>query len=294
MNNTPSPTKSQIKTAKIFIAIAVLVIAYMMFKPYIVVESGYVGVVRHFKAVTGKLLPEGLHMIMPIQTEVVMMNVRIQKLEADISASSKDLQNVTSKVALNYRLDPLKVDVVFKILEVSYEKVIIEPAIQESSKSTTAKFTAEELITKRSEVKNAILDDIQKRLSVHNIIVVDLSILDFSFSAEFDKAIEAKQIAEQSALTAKNVLARIEIEAQQRAAKEVGEALALVETAKARAESVLVEAKAQAEAQELLKENLTPIIIQLRMLEKWNGVLPQIMLKESQGMILDLTKLEKK
>ena len=229
----------------------------------VTIDSGNAGVVTHFGAVQEGILPEGIHWIVPFRTGVVEMNVRIQKMEAEATASSKDLQNVRSKVALNYYLDKGKVNTIYQNLGLDYETNIIQPTIQESIKSATAQFTAEQLITARAEVKQTVFTDIQKRLAVNNIVVTDFSIVDFYFSDDFNKAIEAKQIAEQRALTAKNDLTRIQTEAKQAQAKAEGEA-----------EAKLALARAEAEAQKLLAQSINDRVLRLRTIEKWNGVLP--------------------
>lgn len=230
---------------------------------YEVVPSGHVGVVTHFGAVQSEILSEGLHFIMPFRTSIIPISIRIQKIELEATGSSKDLQNVSSRVALNYYLDKTKTNLIFQELGTDYEYNIVQPTIQESIKAVTAGFTAEELITKRTEVKQEVFEMIGKRLAQNHIIVTDFSIIDFKFSDEFNHAIEAKQVAEQKALTAKNDLARIQMEAQQVRAKAEGEA-----------QAQLAIAKAQAEANRLLSESINDRILQLKAIEKWNGVLP--------------------
>ncbi len=242
----------------------------------VIVESGYVGVVAHFGAVQDDILPEGMHFVMPIQTKVIPINVRIQKVEEDATASSKDLQNVTSKVALNYYLSKEKANTIFQGLGIDYRSNIIEPTIQESIKSITSRYTAEELITRRPDVKKDVFEDIKIRLEQNNIIVTDFSIVDFNFSAEFNRAIEAKQIAEQRALTAKNDLRRIETEALQDKARAEGEAQAM-----------LAKARAQAEAQELLSKSLDDRLLQLKAIEKWDGIMP-VAMGEGNSSFIDL------
>jgi len=262
----------------------------MAFKPYVIVEAGTVGVVTHFGAVQDDILSEGLYIVMPVKTKVEI-NVRIQKIEAEASASSKDLQVVTSKVAINFKLDKSKAATIFQSLGLDYQSTIIAPSVQESIKSTTSQFTAEELITRRSEVKVAVFEDVKRRLKEHNIIVTDFSILDFNFSSEFNRAIEEKQVAEQKALRANNDLKRIQIESDQAQAKSVGQAQAKLELAKADAQAVLELAKAEVESQRLIRETLTPEIIKLRAIEKWDGVLPSVMLQgNGSDMIFDVSK----
>ena len=257
--------------------LAIVVIVWLSFWSFKIVRPGTVGVVTHFGAVQDNILPEGLHLIVPIHTKVVLLDVRIQKLETEASASSKDLQVVTSRVALNFYLSKEKANTIFQELGLRYHDTIIHPTIQESVKSATAQFTAEELITKRPKVKEKIFDDIKSRLSHNNIVVTDFSIVDFNFSPEFNRAIEEKQVAEQSALRARNDLERIRTEAEQVKVRAEGEAQAKLE-----------DAKAEAEAQRLLKETLSPQIIQLRAIEKWNGALPTVTGGASGGAFFDI------
>lgn len=271
---------SQNKKPNVFVALGIggtISLLLLVFNTFTIVQPGFVGVVTHFGAVQDELLPEGLHMVMPFRTKVIQLNTRIQKIEAGASASSKDLQIVTSKVALNFQLDSSKANTIFQNLGKDYQETIIAPTIQESVKSATAQYTAEQLITKRPEVKESIYKSIKERLKKNNIIVTEFSIVDFSFSREFNRAIEEKQVAEQAALRAKNDLDRIKIEATQVEAKADGEA-------KAR----LAIAKAEAEAQKLLRETIDDRIIMLRSIEKWDGVLPVSMGGDGSGTFFDV------
>jgi regulator of protease activity HflC (stomatin/prohibitin superfamily) len=236
------------------VGVVVFAILILLFMSFTVVSPGTVGVVVRLGAVQNTTLPEGTHIVTPFITSVVLLNVRIQKLEVDATASSKDLQNVTSKVALNFQLANEKANVTYKNLGLDYSNSIIHPTIQESIKSATAKFTAEELITKRAQVKDDVYTYIKKRLGAYNITVTEFSIVDFSFSPEFNKAIEAKEVAKQKAITAKNDLERIKAEADQN----------------------IEEARGKSESQKLLTTTLDDKILQLKAIEKWDGVLPVV------------------
>lgn len=275
MSNVPASAGS--KWGKIALGAFGALVIFLAFSTFHVVSSGQVGVITKFGAVQKEILPEGIHLINPIATEVVPINVRVQKIEADATASSKDLQNVTSKVALNFFLSKEKANTIFQELGLDYRITIIEPAIQESIKSATAAYTAEELITKRPDVKQDVFESIKTRLEKNNIIVTDFSIIDFNFTEEFNKAIEKKQIAEQLALTAKNDLNRIQTEAQQALAKAEGEANAK-----------LAIAKAQAESQKLLRESLNEEILRLEAIERWNGTLPMVMGEDNGNAFFDI------
>ena len=265
-----------LKNSHLISGVFIVLVFILIMDSYHMIHPGTVGVVTHFGAVQEEILPEGLHFITPVKTKVVPVDVRIQLVEDQASASSKDLQIVTSRVALNFYLSKSKANIIFQELGLDYKRTIIGPTIQESLKSTIAKFNAEEVITLRPTVKQMIFEDIKTRLARNNIIVTDFSIVDFSFSTEFNKAIEEKQIAEQSALRAVNDLERIKTEAEQVEVEALGQAKAQIEIA-----------KAEAQAQELLRKTISDQIIQLRAIEKWNGVLP-LYVGESEGLFLDL------
>ncbi len=249
---------SSVSPKKVFLGIGTLVVILValvfLFRTFVVVESGKVGVVANFGAVQDILLPEGMHAVNPFVSTVIQLDVRVQKMEANASASSRDLQPVTSKVALNFFLSKEKANIIYRDLGLNYKKTIIEPVIQESIKSAAALYTAEELITKRPKVKDDVYKYIKERLSENNIIVTDFSIVDFNFSEEFNSAIELKQIAEQKALTALNDLERIKTEGEQER----------------------VRAQAQSDAQKLLQQSLDDELLRLKAIEKWDGKLPVV------------------
>jgi prohibitin 2 len=155
---------------------------------------------------TSHSLDEGLHFVIPYRDNVAQMEVRTQKIVEDTTSASKDLQDVSAQVALNYRLNPDRAQVVYQQLGFDYANRVIIPAIQESVKQVTARFNAEELITKRETVKNQIEEQITDRLAAYNIIADAVSITDFQFSQLFKQAVEAKVSAQQRALQAQNEL----------------------------------------------------------------------------------------
>ena len=233
--------------------VAVLVLIILLQSSIAIVNPGERGILIQLGNVRG-IFDTGLHFKIPFIQNVVRMDVRTQKSEVKVDAASKDLQSIHTLVALNYHIDPTKVDSLYQQIGTEYASRIIDPAIQESVKAATATFTAEELITKRPTVKDEIKSKLSDRLSKSFIDIDDFSIVDFQFSESFNAAIEAKQTAVQQALKAENDLRRIEIEAKQK-----------IETAKADAESIRIQGEA-------LKENQG--LVQLKAVEKWNGVLP--------------------
>lgn len=215
------------------VVVAVLIILFVSLNPFVFVTAGQRGVVMNWGAVSDKVLGEGIHWRTPIVQSVRTIDVRTQKEQVDSSAASKDLQTVNAKVALNYHVVPEKVNLLWQKIGSDYKDRIIDPAVQEAVKSTTAKYTAEELITKRENVKDEIKTALTARLQNEYIAVDEFSIVDFNFSESFNKAIEAKQTAVQQALQAENDLRRIKVEAEQRVAQ-----------AKAEAEAIKIQAEA--------------------------------------------------
>lgn len=248
----------------VFVGIVIIIILFNIFRFFIIIDQGERGVLLEFGHAKAIYEP-GLHFQIPIVHKVVVFDVRTKKDQVEAGAASKDLQLVETTIALNYHPDPANIDKLYQDVGVEYEDRVISPAIQESVKASTAKYTAEELITKRSLVKEDTRQNLADRLQNYYVVIDDFSIVDFSFSEEFDLAIEAKQTAVQQALKAENDLKRIQIEAQQK-----------VETAKAEAEAIRIQAAA-------LKENKD--LIQLKFVEKWNGILPQYMLGDSLPLI---------
>jgi prohibitin 2 len=246
------------------------------------VDAGNLGVVTKWGEIQDTALQEGIHFRTPVKTQIINISTRVHKMEASATASSKDLQVVSTKIALNYRLDAASVVEIFRNIgtRVVVENTIIDPALQESLKKATAQYTAEELVTKRQQVKETLGDSITRTLKKSDVLVTELSITDFQFDPQYQQAVEAKQVAEQRALTARNDLARIKVEAEQAEAKALGQARAM-----------LAKAEAEAKAQELLRKTISPEIVYLRAVEKWDGKQPTIV--GEGGAILDLGAIKK-
>jgi regulator of protease activity HflC (stomatin/prohibitin superfamily) len=204
------------------------------------------------------------------------MQVRTDKYEADASAASKDLQIVHTKIAVNYHPIPEAIPEIYKTIGLGYADRVIQPAVQEMVKSSTSHFTAEELITKREEVKTKIEADLKERLSPRNIIVESVSITNFDFSDEFNKAIELKVVQEQTAMAAKNKLAQIQYEAQQTVETAKGQAESTRQIADANSYSIKVKADGDAYALQVVREQLEKSnqLIEYKTIEKWTGEVP--------------------
>ena len=266
---------------RLAIGAVVLVVLAVLWGSWVVVESGHVGVVRTLGAVQPDPLAAGFHLKKPVLDRVEQLDVRLRKAEADASAASKDLQVVSTKVAVQYSLIGSVMPLTYRKIGARAEVVeqnVIYPAILESVKSITAKYTAEELVTRRAEVKVQIQQAIESNVNttleqkevVGAVALANVAITDFEFSAEFNRAIEEKVRAEQEALKAQNEKLRRVTQAEAAAAERTlaadAEAYQIEVESKARAEAIRREAEA-------LKDN--PDLIRLRIAEKWDGKLPQ-------------------
>jgi regulator of protease activity HflC (stomatin/prohibitin superfamily) len=249
------------KPGLIKVAIIAIVLVFVFSGSLVIVGPGQRGVVLNFGAVSPNVWGEGLHFKIPVYQGVQKMDVRVQKEVTEAAAASKDLQDTHSTIAVNFNIIPDKAGWVFQNIGLGYKERVIDPVTQEIVKAVTAKYTALELITMREKVRTELKDMLRARLLDYNIAVVDVSIVNFKFSAQFTQAIENKQTAEQMALKASRDLDRIKIEAQQKIAA----------------------AQAEAESLRLQRQNITTDLVELRRIEamqeairKWNGVLPQV------------------
>lgn len=223
------------------------------------VKSGYKGVVLTWGQVTN-VVGDGLHLKIPIAQSIEKVDVRTQKAHSPADAGTKDLQRVATEVAVNYHIDAAQLKLIYQNYGIALESKIIDPRIQEVVKAVIAKYSAEQLLTMREDVKAEIAAGLKSSIGKYSIIVEDIQITNFAFSAAFNEAIEAKQTAEQSAMKARNDLDRIKVEAEQRIA-----------TATAEAEAIRIQASAiQAQGG---KE-----YVNLKMVEAWNGVMPTTIL----------------
>jgi regulator of protease activity HflC (stomatin/prohibitin superfamily) len=230
------------------------------------VPAGRVGVVTKFGAVNRVVYP-GFGLKIPFVECVKRMDTRTQKDQIDSEAASRDLQVVTSTIAINYRLDGQYASDVYQNVGIEYRDVLIAPAVENIFKSVTAQFTAEELITKRDLVRKKAEDALASQLMEYHIIIERLNIVNFDFSPEYNEAIEKKQVAQQEVETAKQELAKAQVEA----------------------EKAIAEAQGQADAQAALNKTgaLTDEYLRYLAITKWNGVLPVVV--GSQCPLIDVT-----
>lgn len=256
------------KVQKTIIRTVFLLIALMvLFSSMYTVQSGQEGVLLTFNKVSDLAVDDGLHFKFPFFQKVVKFDIKTQKYVTGASASSKDLQIVTTEIALNYKVIEGTTPQIFRLVGIAYEDRVIQPMVQEVVKATTATFTAEELITKRPEVKEMIKEQLTTKLQYRSLLVEEVSLTDFDFSEEFNNAIESKVTAEQEALKAERVLQRVKIEAEQRIAKAEGEK-----------QATILEAQGDAERINVIEQQLkkSPTYIQWLATTNWDGKLPQV------------------
>ncbi|WP_223879930.1 MULTISPECIES: prohibitin family protein [Paenibacillus] len=240
---------------------AVLLVLVIGGNAFTTVQYGHVGLYKTFGKLNDSVLTPGIHFKIPFIQQVIQVNTQVAKTETDTSASSKDLQPVSTHVAVNYSVDKETAFTLMNNIGGNFDTVIINPAIQEIVKEVTARYPAEDLITRRDLVAGEISDHLTKRLAKYDLIVNEINIVNFKFSDAFNQSIEAKQVAQQQALKAENDLKRVQIEAKQK----------------------IAQAQAEAESLKLKKQEVTPELVQLKQLEvqeqaveKWDGKLPSV------------------
>src|SRR2546423_4200206 len=251
---------------KIFAAIVTfIVIVIVMAESVVIVQAGHRGVVLYVGAVENRVLGEGVHFIVPFAEQVIPMEVRTLKFQANASAASNDLQEVATVIALNYHIDPNNANLIYQQLGADYEARIIAPTIQESVKASVAKFNAEQLITQREIAKGVIAQAISNTLSARDITVETVFITDFKFSPSFASQVESKVVAFQKFLTEQNNLKAVQVVANQ-----------TVVQAQAQARANVARANGESQAIKIITVQLkqSPTYLQWLSINRWNGQLP--------------------
>lgn len=250
-------TKKVIKIS--VIAIVAIFALITLFSSFTTIKSGEIGLKSRFGEIVSQTTQEGIQLKVPFVEKVTKVNMKVQKADVTSSSATKDLQDVSISFAINFQLSPEKVMDLYKKIGQNYVEIILQPATQEALKNVTSKYTAEELITKRSEVSQQIIEELSAKVGKYGIIINELNIIDLNFSEAYNKAIEDKQVAEQEVKKAQQELEKTKIEAEKKVA----------------------EAKAEADALKLQKEEITPELLELRRIEaqlkaieKWSGNLP--------------------
>lgn len=245
------------------ITVAVLVVLFIAFSSFTIVEAGHTGVIVTLGKVNDGVLQEGLHLKIPFVQEIVKIDNRIVKLEVNTEAFSKDLQTVSTTIAINYRVDTSKSYSIYKNIGSDYETVLVTPAVNEVLKAITAKYTAEESVTNRTLISDGLIEGLNEKMNNIGLYVTDVNIINFDFSEAFINAIEEKQVAEQQLLKAET------------------EKKTAITNAEAQAQTTKIKAEAEAEANNKIKASLNDDIIRFKFYEKWDGKLPEAMGSDS-------------
>ncbi|MBQ8119496.1 MAG: prohibitin family protein [Ruminococcus sp.] len=257
-----------------------------------IVPAGCTGVVTTFGEVSDTSLTEGLHFVIPFAQKVEIISNKIQIYETTADAVSKDLQSVSTKIAVNYRIRSEASARIFRDIGVDYKDVILMPTVQEGMKSVCAKYNAEQLISQRASVAEEIKVELEGKVSEYGIEIEKFNIVNFDFSKEFNEAIEAKQVAEQNLIKTRTeqnqAIVVAEAEAKKKVIQAEADAQNRVITAEAEAKAIKAKADAQAEANKTISASLNPSLIQYQTLEKWNGVLPKVAGSANPLVSLDL------
>ena len=262
------------KTKIILVVIAVIiVIAFtIFFASTTIVPTGHIGVVTLYSKVQDKYLDAGFHVIKPFVEDVHAVDIRTQKYSNTVEGSARDLQIVNITMSINYQIKPEKVTELYAKVGADYSNIILNPALQSSLKASMAKFTAEEMITKRAEVANAITEELNTRLEEYFIISA-VNLENISFTEEYDKAIEMKTTNEQKAQAAKAELEIVKVQNEQK-----------INTAEA--EAKIRELQSQSVTDKSLEQ--LRLEIQREMVKKWNGAFPTTMLSNDPTMLFNL------
>ena len=247
---------------------------------FVVIPAGHTGVALTFGKVEDNVLQEGLHFKVPFVQKIVVVDNRIVKLDVNTEAFSKDLQTITTVVAVNYHVGKESSQTVYKNVGMGFEDVLITPAVNEVLKAVTAKYTAVELVSSRAEVSMLLDEGLNEKLNNYGIFINELNIINWDFSEEYINAVEAKQVAEQN-------LIKTRTEQEQALVIANTEAQKRVIAAEAEANEIKVLAEANAESNRILTESISDLLIKYQTVAKWDGKLPTVM-AGSDNMLIDV------
>ena len=261
---------------------AAAIVLILIATGFYTIPAGERGVLLTFNAVQPGVVMPGAHVKIPFVQAVRTTNVQVQKFSTQESAASKDLQDVSTTLAVNFHLDPSKVDELYRSVGTAadLEQKILAPAVSNVVKAVTARYNAEDLVSNRDMVRKSIEQEVRAALKPYSAEIDAVNITDFKFSSEYSHAIELKQVAQQRALQAQYDLEKVKIDAQQSVVK-----------AQADAKATVAAAEAEAKALELKQKAVTPELIMLNAVQKWNGVLPSMMTGTGATPMFDMSRL---
>jgi regulator of protease activity HflC (stomatin/prohibitin superfamily) len=270
------------KPRTIGIGILLFIVFIILWGTFVIVPAGHRGVVLWWGSVEKRIMGEGLNFKVPIAERVIKVDVRVQPHPfKEIDAASKEYQMVKLTGMMNFHIDPSFVNDLYQKVGLDFANKVIDPAFNDFVKEVVPIYLITEILPKREDIRKRAMSKLGDNLARYHIIVDDIYFANIRFSPEYEKAVEAKQVAQQQVETQRQVLAQREIEAQQKVA-----------TAKGEAESILVVAQGQAKANDALSRSISPILVQYKGIERWNGILPQV----SGGAVpfIDLGKMQER
>ena len=274
-------TKPELRMGRIVLCIILAIVLIVgMLTSITMIKTGYTGVVTVFGKVQNYTLDEGLNFKAPWH-KVIKMDNREQKETVELACFSSDIQEVNMVFSLNYQLDRENAMQIYRNVGKKYYDTLVAPCISESVKAVVAQYTAEELISSRTQLAAALEADLYEKLGARNIIVVSTSIEDMDFTDAFTNAVEEKQVAQQNKLKAETEAAQKVIEAE-------AEANVRKIEADAQAYETITKAEAQAEANNKLADSITDDILTKMYYEKWNGTLPKVVTDGNGSVIVNV------
>lgn len=235
----------------------------------VVVEAGQTGVILTFGKVSPVVMQEGIHLKIPFAQKVVTINNRIVKTEVTTEAFSKDLQTVSSVIAVNYHINKSSSADIYKQVGLGFEDVLVMPSINEVLKAVTANYTAQQLVSQRNDVSVLLDDNLNAKLNQYGIMVDDLNIINWDFSEEYITAIESKQVAEQNLIKTRTEQEQALVIANTEAQKQVI-------AAQAEADKIKLLADATADSNRTIAESLSDLLLRYETLQRWDGQLPKV------------------
>jgi regulator of protease activity HflC (stomatin/prohibitin superfamily) len=260
---------AQIKGPKprtVVVIVAFLFVVGVLWGSFVIIPAGHRGVVLLWGSVEKRIMGEGLNLKLPFAETVIKVDVKVQPHPfKEIDAASKEYQMVKLTGMMNFHIDPAYVNDLYQRVGLDFANKVIDPAFNDFVKEVVPSYAITEILPKREEIRKQARDKLGQNLARYHVVVDDIYIANIRFTPEYEKAIEAKQVAQQQVETQRQILAQREIEAQQKVASAKGEA-----------ESILVVAQGQAKANDALARSLSPILVQYKGIEKWNGMLPQV------------------
>ena len=266
---------------KLILTIFVVILAVIFLgSSFVVIPAGHTGVALTFGKVEDVVLQEGLHFKVPFVQKIVVVDNRIVKLDVSTEAFSKDLQTITTVVAVNYHVGKENSQTLYKNVGMGFEEVLITPAVNEVLKAVTAKYTAVELVSSRAEVSMLLDEGLNEKMNAYGIFINELNIINWDFSEEYINAVEAKQVAEQN-------LIKTRTEQEQALVIANTEAQKRVIAAEAEANEIKVLAQANAESNRIITESISELLIKYQTVSKWDGKLPTVM-SGSDNMLIDI------